>query len=441
VSFPVRAHSRINTAWKRNFFLSERTVAPAETLARAIRIAADMGVTRLADITGLDRVGIPVFSAIVPRSGYRLSVCNGKGLTTTDARTGALMEAIERQTAVCAELPLVEASYHNLREAETAVVDPQSFNHKLRDDYSEDRPYCWVEGFDLVAGEPLFVPAGLAGFGSCYTRRGSPYEVNSSNGLASGNCFSEAVCHALCELVERDAWTFAELRSQWIPLARRKAAFGREIAEAGWDDPNSCPRIDLRNAGEPFGELMQKFESAGLCPVVRDTTSQIGIPSAIAAVADDSVLGFPQAHGGMGAHPNARIAVMRALTELAQSRAVDIQGVREDIRPAGIEVRGADARTQRVQKIQTQRWTLQQNGLERPFRDIPSVENEDIADDIRLILSRLTRNGIERVIVVDLSEPGGFFSVIRVLVPGLEFWALDQGKLGPRATQFWREHV
>jgi ribosomal protein S12 methylthiotransferase accessory factor len=142
----------------------------------------------------------------------------------------------------------------------------------------------------------------------------------------------------------------------------------------------------------------------------------------------------------MGAHPNARIAVVRALTELAQSRAVDIQGVREDIIPAGAARKASSRHTQRVQKIEPRRWILQQSGCLRPFGEMPSFQSDDIAEDIRLILSRLARQGIERVLVADLSEPGGF-SVVRAMVPGLEFWGLDRGKIGPRALQFWHEHV
>ncbi len=187
--------------------------------------------------------------------------------------------------------------------------------------------------------------------------------------------------------------------------------------------------------------LLEKFTRAGLDPVIRDITSDFGIPCVLACVADDCVPGFPQAHAGMGAHPNATIAVIRALTELAQSRAVDIQGVREDIAPAGIDLHPAERHTQRVEKIEAQRWTLRQAGRSRPLRDIPSVENDDIADDIRLILSRLVEHGIDRVVVVNLSEAGSPFAVVRALVPGLEFWSLEQGKLGDRAVRFWREHA
>jgi ribosomal protein S12 methylthiotransferase accessory factor len=419
---------------------SERTVSAEETLTRASRVAGAFGVTRLSDIAGLDRLGIPVYSAVVPKSDDTISVYNGKGVWPIDAKTGALMEVIERQTALRAVLATVEGSLRELHRGRVAVSDPQSFNHKLRDSYNEDRTYLWTEVYDLMANEPVLVPAGLVGYGPKFGNRRSPFRVYSSNGLASGNCFEEAVCHALCELVERDAFTLAELKSQWIPRARLEAEFGEQAGAQGQDDPNAYPRIDLAAAGAPFPELLASFEKAGLRPVVRDITSDLGVCSAMASTADDSVPGFPQAHGGMGAHPNARIAVVRALTELAQSRAVDIQGVREDIMPADAAPTVSSRHTQRVQKIEPRSWLFQQNGCLRPFGDLPSFQSDDIAEDIRLILSRLAAQGIERVLVADLSEPGGF-SVVRVMVPGLEFFGLDRGKIGPRALEFWHRHV
>ncbi len=411
-----------------------------ELLLRSEAMAAANGVTRVANITGLDRLGIPVHSAIVPKSGDFVSVYSGRGLTPINSRIGALLEAVERQIALSAKLPIIEECYRKIRAGKVAVVNPRAFTHKLQDDYSEGRPYWWVEGYDLISKEAVLVPAGLACYGPHYLGSRSPYEVNSSNGLALGTCFEEALCHGLCELLERDAWTLADLRSQWIPHARYAAAFGTKVAELGCDDPNAHPRIDLSEAGEPITELIGKFNRAGLHPVVRDVTSDFGIPCVIASVADDSIVNFPQAHSGIGAHPNARIAVIRALTELAQSRAVDIQGVREDLEYAGVPVHPANAKTQRVEKIDSHRWMLQQQGTLRPFGEIASAKNDSAAEDVALILSRLSTNGMETAIVVDLSEPGPF-RVIRVLVPGLEFWSVDRGRLGERALEFWRRHV
>ena len=419
---------------------SERTVPAEETLSRARARAAAKGVTRLADITGLDRIGIPVFTAVVPKSDDSITVYNGKGCSPLDARTGALMESIERQTALDTDIEIVTGSYAQLHDRSQRAIDPDLFNHRLCDDYDSHKPYGWARGYDLMAGETVLVPASLGGFGPRFGGAASPFVAYSSNGLASGNCIEEAVCHALCELVERDAWTLAELRSHWIPRARREAFPGAFPDTPGIDDCNAYARIDLSAAGWPISELMEKFAEAGLRPVVRDISSDFGVTCVIASVVDDWVPGYPQAHSGLGAHPNARIAVVRALTELAQSRAVDIQGVREDILPAEAVPHEHERHTQRLRRVDHTRWMLREEGARRRFADVPSVEHDDIADDIRWILSGLRRDGIESAIVVDLTEAGGF-PVVRVVVPGLEFWVMDHGKLGPRALRFWKRQA
>lgn len=70
--------------------------------------------TRLADITGLDRVGIPVYSAVIPRSNDSISGCSGKGACRADARISAVMEAIERYSAWLPRRPELVASHEEL---------------------------------------------------------------------------------------------------------------------------------------------------------------------------------------------------------------------------------------------------------------------------------------------------------------------------------------
>src|SRR5579859_7958426 len=68
---------------------------PAElSLARARRAATAIGVTRLADVTRLDRIGIHTWQAIRPTS-KTLTVSQGKGMSDTLAQVSALMESIE----------------------------------------------------------------------------------------------------------------------------------------------------------------------------------------------------------------------------------------------------------------------------------------------------------------------------------------------------------
>ena len=73
---------------------THRTTAPEETLARVADKARQIGVTRLGNVTGLDRIGIPVTVAVRPNS-RSVSVSQGKGLGLSQALASAIMEAIE----------------------------------------------------------------------------------------------------------------------------------------------------------------------------------------------------------------------------------------------------------------------------------------------------------------------------------------------------------
>ena len=61
------------------------------------RVLAAVGITRLADITSLDRVGIPIVSAIRPTAQEgAVSVYSGKGESLEQAKVSAIMEGAER---------------------------------------------------------------------------------------------------------------------------------------------------------------------------------------------------------------------------------------------------------------------------------------------------------------------------------------------------------
>src|SRR5579872_5458480 len=75
---------------------SLRARPPAATLELARKRARELGITRVTDITRLDRVGIPVYASIRPAATEgSLCVNAGKGLHPIEAEVGAYMEAIE----------------------------------------------------------------------------------------------------------------------------------------------------------------------------------------------------------------------------------------------------------------------------------------------------------------------------------------------------------
>jgi ribosomal protein S12 methylthiotransferase accessory factor len=416
-----------------------RTVCADETVRRVAPLARRFGVTRVSDITGLDRIGIPVWASVVPKSGDFLTIYSGKGSRHADARAGALMEAVERQAVVRARPGTITASAGELRR-HARLAEPEQILTALSEHYSDAKPVEWIEGFDLLAERPTFVPAASAGYCWSHLPHRAPHALTTAHGLSAGNCLEEAVAQSLCEWVERDAWTLAELGCYWRKRAFVEISRGSDPGDDFDDDVERHPCIDFTGIGEPVEGLLQKFCAAGLPPVVRDISSDLGIPAVVASVAEDEVPGFPQAHLGVGAHPDVRVAAARALSEVAQSRACDIQGVREDLAPPDGDggAKGVVVHTRRVRRVDRRRWLHRPSAVVRSWRAIEQHPADDVLADITLILARLRRAGIEQAAVVDFSPPDSGVAVVRVVIPGLEAWIADRGRIGGRAAAQWR---
>jgi ribosomal protein S12 methylthiotransferase accessory factor len=200
------------------------------------------------------------------------------------------------------------------------------------------------------------------------------------------------------------------------------------------------PCVDLESCHSAY-ELLLKFWSAGLFPVVRDITSELGIPAFFASVCDESITGYPMAHCGLGAHPNADVAIRRALLEVAQSRCVDIQAVREDILPPGTVTGRFAPHTRRVDVINRESWCFTSSKHLRKLKEIVSHPFPTIGEDLQFLLQRFAACGLNQIIVVDFTPKQTQYSVVRVIVPGIENWALDHGRLGRRALEFWKTHA
>ncbi|WP_045314886.1 YcaO-like family protein [Lentzea aerocolonigenes] len=388
-----------------------------------------IGVTRVADITGLDRIGIPVYSAIAPRSNDVISVYNGKGTTAVAARTSAVMEAVERYAAALPARPVAVAPYAEL--AGTPVLDPRECLLQPHPRWTESTPISWVEGHDLLSGSTVLVPAFIAGYHVAWHE--TPCSaVATTNGIASGNTVEEAVCHALSELIERDDWTMAELVAHYLS-AQLDPADALPLRQR-------YPDIELDSLPDSAARLVEMFELAGVSLRLKNITGVSGVPSVFAVSVEDLAPTFSYGHHGIGTHPDAEVAVLRAITEVAQCRAVDMQALREDITLPGSDVHKSQWHAQRASKTDEGSWATAPTAAIR-FRDLPSRPSDDVVADIRVLLDVVLARGLDKAIVVDLSPPGIPASVVRVIVPGLESWSIDSSRIGARATHAWNEAV
>jgi ribosomal protein S12 methylthiotransferase accessory factor len=435
---PPRRPLKLTTAPKYGSSGNHRVVPPRETCRRARAVMEVIGVTRLADVTGLDHVGIPVWAAVRPLpDDSSISVQNGKGPTRMHARAGAMMESIEHY---CCERPphRPETSSYRALRRKADVVDPQSLLLDPRAGYAETLSLDWLRATDLQSGEQLWVPA-CAVWKPRRDDHGPRVFRGSTNGLASGNTVEEAVCHGLAELIERDAWTLAIVRGMLLPRIRAiatgvRAGIGCRVSDIQDAAPDGrlFPIIDTRTLPGVARRLAERFDGAGVRLVIRDITSDLGVPTFVAAGWETPGLGRIHFHHGLGTHPDARVAVTRALTELAQSRLTIIQGVREDID----KVARLDGETERPSQSL---WLA--NGPLKSFDSVPAFRSRDIMDDIGFMSRCLQAAGLERIVAVDLTRSEVGFPVVKVIVPGLEHWSArhfdpDLIVIGPRVRRY-----
>jgi YcaO-like protein with predicted kinase domain len=350
-----------------------------------------MGITRLGNVTGLDRIGIPVAVAVRPNS-RSVSVSQGKGLDLDQAMTSALMEAIEGFHAEeIGEGRL--ATYRELTANCCTAVDPLMLCATGRP-FDVDATISWLEGFDLLRQESCWVPAEIVH--TDYTRPLDGYFLAGSNGLASGNHLVEAISSAICELVERDAVAL------WNASGVREKAL-RALDIASVDDP-VCRA------------LLAKFDKAGIAVRLWDVTTDIGIAAFLCDIRDLSAgepLRLREFHGA-GCHPDRAIALVRALTEAAQTRLTYITGIRDDLLPSEYE------RPPTAEIFAALLDALSHETRTRSFHDVPSFADNDLSKDLRWELARLRAVGIGRAVAVDLTRPDFRIPVARLVIPGLE---------------------
>jgi ribosomal protein S12 methylthiotransferase accessory factor YcaO len=272
----------------KTFSKGVRLLPPEETLARILPFKSNFGVTRIANLTGLDRTGIPVVMVCRPNA-RSTAVFHGKGISLAAAKASGLMEAMETWHAEHVQLPIRFASYAELgREVKTAEVDllPRIPDGR----FNADAPMLWMEGRNLIDGQSVWVPFEMVHAHSTIDGpQVSGFFSGSTNGLASGNHILEATSHALCELIERDL--------------------------AVWD-----------------------------------VTTDVGVP-AFQCFAADRTGEIGHVGVGAGCHPDRKIALLRAATEAAQVRTTYIVGSREDIRHSDYHLATLASKSERARAM------------------------------------------------------------------------------------------
>ena len=386
---------------------THRIIPPSQTIENNEDKCKIAGITRITEITHLDRIGLPVFSAIRPTSqDGAISIYGGKGISVEHAKASAMMEGFERysaekqnentNTGTISEI----SSKGNIIDIETLNL-PKDFKKENIDSLNLE----WNTCHDLISGDDYFVPSNAIyhPYVSDNNSIQSLFKSN-TNGLASGNSLEEAILHGMFEVIERDAWSIFELTHK-----------------------NSA-QIDLDSIeSDIVNDALLKFRENEINIKLMDLTADINVPT-IAASADDTLLkdaGLLTL--GIGTHLDPEVAILRSLTEVAQSRATQIHGAREDT------VRADFARTAGYERMKLiNKHYFQEEDEKISLSDIENKSTDSITKDIDIVLDELKANEIEHVLYYDLTRPELDVNVVRVIIPTMELYSIDPSRAGYR---------
>ena len=386
---------------------THRVIAPSETIEINQEKLKTAGITRIADITDLDRVGLPIYTAIRPTAEEgAVSIYGGKGISKDHAKASAMMEGFERYSAERKDYDkTVTATLSEIEEL-GEYINPKSLNLPKEFEKKDigDLNLEWSKSKDIISGKEYYIPTNAIFHPYTHENNINSLFKSNTNGLASGNILEEAILHGMFEVIERDAWSIFELTHK------------------------NYAQIDLDSIeSKIINDAVDKFESEGIKIKLMDFTADIKIPT-IAASADDTVTkdaGLLTL--GMGTHLDPEVAVLRALTEVAQSRATQINGAREDTVRADFSREAGYERMKRINK-----YYFKQEEDQIKLSDIENKSTSSITKDIEIIKNELISNDIEKILYVDLTRPELDVSVVRVVIPEMEVYTIDPSRAGYR---------
>lgn len=386
---------------------THRVIAPKKTVEINENKLKTVGITRVADITDLDRIGMPVFTAIRPTAeDGAISIYGGKGISKDHAKASAMMEGFERYSAERQESDDIVVATPNEIGEKGEYIEPKSLNLPQKFEKADlgDTMFEWNLAHDIITGNDYYVLSNAVFHPYNHDSDVESLFKSNTNGLASGNILEEAILHGIFEVIERDAWSIFEMTH-------------KNYSQINIDSIES----DL------IKDIIDKFESQGIKIKLMDFTADINIPT-IAASADDTVTrdaGLLTL--GIGTHLDPEVAILRALTEVAQSRATQINGAREDTVRADFAREAGYERMKRINK-----YYFRQEEEQINLSDIENKSTTSIDEDIDIVKEELIANDIKHVLYTDLTRPEVDVSVVRVIIPEMEVYAIDPSRAGYR---------
>lgn len=268
------------------------------------------GITRIANLTYLDCLEIPVYTCIRPQSN-NLTTSQGKGITDDLAMCSAYMEAIEHYFSEFVEPDLIADITEIDQDARIKLDDLPA--GMIQCDDRDKHIKNWNLCESLLGERALYFPSNFFSFNLQNACMENSFFRKTTTGLASGNNLVEATCHALYECIERHC----QFEFTHMPFEQKM----QRLLDVDSVDYSEAVYI------------IQKLKDNHVDCAIFELTNEMNIPTYHAIIADDNPFRKLGHYSGSGTHINAGIAICRALTEAVQSRLTYIAGSRDDMFP------------------------------------------------------------------------------------------------------------
>ncbi len=338
----------------------------------------------------------------------------GKGKTNLQAKASCLGEAIERYCGTYSGDEMrVRGTYSQMRES---AIHPSAYLHYSQLQYSirqewnrqhhliqwipepfdETHEIDWTPVWSLTHQRFKYLPTAY-----CYFSYPLPDNYcfcwSDTNGNAAGNTLEEAILQGFMELVERDA-----VALWWYNRLSRPG-----VQPESFDQPN-LPQLQAY-----YHKLHRDFW-------VLDITSDLDIPT-FAAISRRTNQQPEDIRFGFGCHFDAKIALLRAVTEMNQmvflASAPNPDGKATFSRP--------DMQTWcETATLENQPYLVPDaNVTPKVYGDYTQHWSDDCLEDVKRCVDIVAKQGLE-TLVLNQTRPDIGMSVIKVIVPGLRhFWA------------------
>lgn len=348
----------------------------------------------------------------------------GKGATDAQARTGALLEALERYSGVYqGDEPRLRSSFRALggraihpnrcmlfsdrQYARRGEWNRRGSNFSaVPKPFDETASVDWTPVWSFKERDFRYLPTAYLYYG--YPSDPAAAECwSDSNGNAAGNTLEEAILHGFLEVVERDAVAI------W------------------WYNRLSRPGVDLASFDDPYiRRSVEFYRGIGRQVWALDLTNDFGIPVFVAlsrranARPEEITMGF-------GAQLDARVALVRAISEMNQFLpAVSGPAAADGTRQYAFADQEAVAWWKSA-AADRESYVLPSGAVpQKRAADFTAYESYDQLVDVMRCVLTAERLGMD-TLVLDQTRPDVGVHVAKVLVPGARhFWArLAPGRL------------